>query len=123
MDLIKWIRSKGGINRKCPSIDARGLSLKECRYIGLISKNGRYLDELRDEAEWEGIICLGTSTDDFNEIILNRINGNHTNITETEIEKQFDKEMRKQANEVKQKINILQSWLDKIKKIKSCKHT
>lgn len=120
MDLIKWIRSKGGINRRCPSVDARALSLKECRYIGLISKNGRYLDQLRDEAEWEGIISPETSTDDLNDMLVNRVNGTgkHINI---EDEKQIEKQIKQHyiESEIESKVIVLENWLYNIRRLKN----
>ncbi len=120
MDLIKWIRSKGSINKKCPSADIKALSFKECRYVGLISKNGRYLDELRDEAEWEGIILPGTSTDDLNDILVNRVNGRHINVQdERQIKKQIDQYYI--DDEIENKIRILEDWLYNIRRLREVK--
>ncbi len=119
MDLIKWVRSKGGINTKCPSVDAKALSLKECKYIGIISKKGRYLDELRDEAEWEGVIGPQITTDEFSEMLVNRVNGNGTHINiedEKQIRKQIDQYYL--SSEIEYKIRMLEKWLDNIIRLK-----
>ena len=119
-DLIKWVRDKGNINKRCPSADIKALSFKECHYVGLISKNGRYLDELRDEAEWEGIISPGTSTDDLNGMLVNRVNGTgkHINI---EDEKQIEKQIKQHyiESEIENKVMVLESWLYNIRRLKN----
>lgn len=119
-DLIKWVRSKGGINKRCPSADTKALSLKERRYIGLISKNGRYLDELRDEAEWERIVLPGTTTDDLNDMLINRVNGTgkHINI---EDEKQIEKQIKQHyiESEIENKVTALEHWLYNIRRLKN----
>lgn len=69
--ILQWVREKGGIKTDTLAIDTRALSQKE---LGkgrktLLRKNGLDMDVLRDEAEWEGLITPGTSTDDFKDMI------------------------------------------------------
>ena len=90
LDFITWLQRKGGIRIDTASADVRGLSFKESGFVGLVSKNGRGLDVLRDEAAWEGIIPEQMSTDEFMELIRNRVHaqslGKASRIPDTEAE-------------------------------------
>jgi hypothetical protein len=72
-DFITWLQRKGGIKTDTASIDIQGLSFRESGFVGLISKNGKGLDVLRDEAAWEGVIQEQMSTDQFLELIQDRV--------------------------------------------------
>ncbi len=76
-DLLKWVRSKGGIKSDTKSTDTYSLKQKQSGFKGkasIVRKNGLALDVLRDEAEWEGIITPGITTDQFKEMIEQQIN-------------------------------------------------
>ena len=72
MDFITWIQRRGGIKLSAGQ-DLRALTFKESGFVGLVSKNGTALDVLRDEAEWEGIIPGGTSSDEFMAMVESRV--------------------------------------------------
>ena len=72
-DFITWLQRKGGIKTNTASTDIHGLSFRESGFVGLISKNGKGLDVLRDEAAWEGVIQEQMSTDQFLELIQSRV--------------------------------------------------
>ena len=72
MDFITWIQKRGGIKLGAGQ-DLRALTLKESGFVGLVSKKGTALDVLRDEAEWEGIIPRGTSSDEFMAMVESRV--------------------------------------------------
>lgn len=90
LDFITWIQRKGGIGVNTVSTDTKGLGFKESGFVGLVSKNGRGLDVLRDEAVWEEIIPGHMSTDEFAEMIRERVQaqslGKAPNIPKTEAE-------------------------------------
>ncbi len=70
--MVKWVRDKGGINPERIAADVQELTQKESGYKGrssIVRKNGRALDELCQEAQWEGIVTPGTTTDELGDII------------------------------------------------------
>ncbi len=71
--LLNWIRKHGGIKRDSVAADLRGLSEKECGKSHILKNDGVGLDVLRDEAEGDGLISFGTSTEEFAEIIKDRV--------------------------------------------------
>lgn len=71
--LMSWIKAKGGINSEDPSADVSGWKMKESGYIGLISKKGRFLDELVQEGTWEGRWPETTTADDLSQMITDRV--------------------------------------------------
>ncbi len=75
-NILPWVRAKGGINPESKAADIFSLTQKQSGYKGrssVIRKNGRALDELTQEAIWEGIIAPGTGTDDFSEMIKGEV--------------------------------------------------
>ena len=56
LELLAWVRSRGGINPTTSSADVQELTQKESGFRGrasLIRKEGRSLDELAQEWSWE----------------------------------------------------------------------
>ncbi len=90
VDFITWLQRKGGIGINTASTDIHGLSFRESGFVGLVSRNGKGLDELRDEAAWEGVIPEQMSTDEFLELIRDRVHaqslGKAAKIPDTEAE-------------------------------------
>ena len=75
-DIVKWVRDKGGLSLTSKAADVFELTQKESGFRGrsaIVRKGGRAADVLRDEAEWEGIIPKGTSTDEFVDMIKARV--------------------------------------------------
>ncbi len=75
-NILNWIRSKGGIKSDSKGGDVYSLTQKQSGFKGrasIVRKNGKGLDVLRDEAEWEQIINPGTTTDEFKEMIETQI--------------------------------------------------
>jgi hypothetical protein len=73
VDFITWLQRKGGIGVDTASTNIHGLSFRESGFVGLVSRTGKGLDELRDEAAWEGVIPEYLSTDEFLELIRDRV--------------------------------------------------
>jgi hypothetical protein len=90
LDFITWLQRKGGIGINTASADIHGLSFRESGFVGLVSRNGKGLDVLRDEAAWEGVIPEETNTDQFLELIRDRVHaqsmGKAARFPETEAE-------------------------------------
>ena len=90
VDFITWLQRKGGIGINTASTDIHGLSFRESGFVGLVSRTGKGLDELRDEAAWEGVIPEQMSTDEFIELIRDRVHaqslGKAARFPETEAE-------------------------------------
>lgn len=76
VDLPGWVREKGGFDPESRAADVFELTQKESGFRGkssIVRKGGRAPDVLRDEAEREGMIAPGTSTDEFVDMIKSQV--------------------------------------------------
>jgi hypothetical protein len=76
LNVIAWIKSKGGINSTDPSADIEAWGRAGGKGpVGLVRKDGQYLDVLAQMGEAEGDLPKGTTTDDLAQMITDSIFG------------------------------------------------
>jgi hypothetical protein len=90
-----WLKGKGGINIKDPNADTAGRRKKETGYTWLLTKNGRYLDTLVDEAIDEGYLLKGSTVQDFKDTINAHIMSAGKPTIHFEDEKRFEGRLRR----------------------------
>ncbi len=77
-DVVRWVREQGGVKPNTVSSDIQALTGRECGFRGrssIVRPNGKALDVLCQEAQWQGIVSEGTSTDDFTDMLKSRVEG------------------------------------------------
>ncbi len=77
-DLLQWVRGKGGLDPESLAADVYELKQKESGFKGaasIVRKGGQPADTLAQEAIWEGIVPEGTGTDEFVQMIKDRVMG------------------------------------------------
>lgn len=79
VDILQWTRDKGGIDPKAKGADIFELTQRESGFRGknslLNEKTGRAIDELAQEAEWEGIVPPGTGTEGYAQMLKDKVQG------------------------------------------------